>query len=379
MRTDTTTGPVRWDGELGAYLVCGFDEASAVLRGSGWSSDPRLSPLACRELRELPPGGLMFLDPPDHTRLRNLLSPPFTPRAIERLRPRVTAIVDAVLDAAAEDDAGSVTDAVQEIGQLVPVAVISELLDVGTEGAELLQAQTPALFRLLEVNPTAEDLTESVTASIELMLFLTPLLAERRQHPGDDFISTLLAIKDIALEEVLATCMILLTAGHETTAAVISNGILAVLAQPDRRAQFLANPARATEELLRLAGPVKLVGRTALTHRELGGLPISAGQPVIVQIQEANRDPRRFPDPERLDLTREPAPQLAFGGGPHFCIGAALARLEATETLTRLFTRFPELSLTQDPIRRRPSTTFHTLAELPVHLRSRSKTTQGQE
>ena len=201
MHTDTTT-PVRWDTELGTYLVSGFDEASAMLRGPGWSSDPRLNPLTPRELRELPPGGVVFLDPPDHTRLRNLLSPPFTPRAIERLRPRVAAIADAVLDAVTEDDAGSVTDVVQEISQLVPLAVISELLDVGTEGAELFQAHTPALFRLLEVNPTAEDLTESVTASIELMLFLTPLLAERRQHPGDDFLSTLLAIEDIALDEV---------------------------------------------------------------------------------------------------------------------------------------------------------------------------------
>ena len=263
MHTDSTT-PVRWDTELGTYLVSGFDEASAMLRGSGWSSDPRLNPLTPLELRELPPRGVVFLDPPDHTRLRNLLSPPFTPRATERLRPRVAAIADAVLDAVTEDDPGSITDVVQEISQLVPLAVISELLDVETEGAELFQAHTPALFRLLEVNPTAEDLTESVAASIELMLFLTPLLAERRQNPGDDFISTLLAIEDMTLEEVLSTCMILLTAGHETTAAIISNSTLAVLSQPDRRAQFLETPAKAIEELLRLEGPVKLVGRTAL-------------------------------------------------------------------------------------------------------------------
>jgi cytochrome P450 len=343
------------------YVVTGFEEASAILRGAGWSSDPRRNPLAPREVLELPPGALVFMDPPDHTRLRTFLSPAFTPRAVERLRPRVAAIVDAVLDGLAGEE---YADVLEEIGYLVPLAVVTELLDAGIEGAELFREQTPALFRLLEVEPSPDDLKAGTGASTELMMFLTPLIAERRTRPGGDFISAMLSAPDgPRLEEVLATCMLLLAAGHETTANLIANGVRAVLAEPRRRAGFLADPARAVEELLRLEGAVKLVGRVALTDHE----QVPAGGMVLIRIDAANRDPRRYDDPERLDFARPQLPHLAFGGGPHFCLGAALARLEIGEALTRLFTRFPGMELAGEP-RWRESTTFHGLTGLPVRL-----------
>nr|WP_277351777.1 cytochrome P450 [Antrihabitans stalactiti] len=163
-------------------------------------------------------------------------------------------------------------------------------------------------------------------------------------------------------------CVLLLAAGHETTANVIGNGTLAVLRNPDQRAHLLTDPARAVEELLRMEGPIKVAGRTAVEDVELAGVHIPAGSFALLALDRANVDPRRFDDPLRLDLSREPQGHLAFGGGPHFCLGAALARLEAIEALTGLFTRFPDLRLAERDAVWRDSTTFHALNEL--HLRS---------
>jgi cytochrome P450 len=357
------TTAVRYDADLGAYEVTGFDEASSVLRDPGWSSDPRRSPLAPPALRDLPLAALLFMDPPDHTRLRRMLSPVFTPRAIERLRPRVASIVDAALDGL--DDTA---DLLVEVGYLVPLAVIAELLDAGAEGAEVFRAQTPGLVRMLEVDADEDDFAASTDAFTAVTLFLVPLIDERRRDPGDDFISALLAVDDMTVDEVLATTILLLAAGHETTANLIGNGTLALLRHPDQRPHLLADPARAVEELLRACGPVRLAGRTALTDHTLGDHRVGEGDQVLVRIDAANRDPRRYADADRLDLTRPGPPHLAFGGGAHFCLGAALARLEAAETLVRLYTRFPGMTLAGPPPAHRPSTTFRGLTGLPVRL-----------
>jgi cytochrome P450 len=354
---------VAWHTEIGAHVVTGFDEASVVLRGPGWSNDPRRSPLAPPTARDLPPAALLFMDPPDHTRLRRLLAPAFTPRAVERLRPRVASIADAALDTLEET-----ADLVADLGYLVPLAVIAELLDAGTDGAELFRAQTPRLVRMLEVDADTDDLATATDAFVAVTLFLVPLIEERRRHPGDDFISALLAIGDLTLDEVLSTTVLLLAAGHETTANLIGNGALALMRQPGQRPHLLTDPGRAVEELLRHTGPVRLVGRVALTDHVLGGQHIREGEQVLVRIDAANRDPRRFRDPQRLDLTRSGPSHLAFGGGAHFCLGAALSRLEAQETLTRLFARFPAIMSDVPAPRWRASTTFRGLTELPVRL-----------
>lgn len=360
MRTEPTASAqapaelVRWDDEYGVWLVSGYDEASAVLRGEGWSSDPRRLPYAPPELAQFPPGILLFMDPPDHTRMRRLLSPAFTPRAVESLRPRVVEIVEAVLDVPDDE-----TDLLRDVAYLIPVAVIAELLDVGDEGAALLLDLTPDLVLLLESDVDAEGLLASAAASTELMMFLTPLLAERRRRPGDDFISALLAVPDgLTIDEIANTCVLLLAAGHETTANLIANSALAVLRDPSQRAHLLADPQRAVEELLRVEGPIKQVVRTALTDHHLAGHDIQAGQAVRVLIQDANR----VQGP--LDLSRPPLPHLAFGGGMHYCLGAALSRMEAIETLPRLLTRFP--NMTAQSHRWRDSTTFHALTHLHV-------------
>ena len=363
-------GPVWWDPETGAFRVSGFAEAAQVLRGEGWSSDQRLSPLASPLVREMPSGTLLFADPPDHTRLRRLISRAFTPRAIGQLRPRIGAIIDSALDGLTE--IGPIVDVLHDVAYPATLAVISELLDVGVEGAELFADQTPRLARGLEIGASDADLMASAVASTELTLFFTPILEQRLRDPGDDFISSLLALHGrpdgLELDEVLATCILLLAAGHETTANLIANSTLALLTHPGQIPHLMAHPDRGVEELLRLEGAAKLAARTATADHDLGGHRVTAGNAVLVHLQQANRDPRRYADPHVLDLTRAPEPHLAFGTGPHFCLGAALARLETVETLTGLLTRYPALSLTGDEPRWRDSDTFHGLHALPARL-----------
>jgi cytochrome P450 len=355
--------PVRYHEETGAYVVTGFEEAASVLRNPGWSSDPHRSPKTSPGMPDRVTAALVFMDPPDHTRLRRLLSPIFTPRAIETLRPRVAAIADAAVGAL-EDG----SDLISEVGHVVPLATMAELLDVGSEGAELFYAETPRLCRLLEVGARAEDLLAAGGAATTVAMFLLPVIVARQSDPGDDLISAMLAIDGLTPDEVLTTCVQLLAGGHETTADLITNSTLALLRDPDQREHLFADPARAIEELLRVEGPARQVGRIALTDHAVGGLRIPEGSHVLVRIDAANRDPRRFPDPDRLDLTRPGPSNLAFSGGAHFCLGAALARLEATETLVRLFRRHPGLRMETDRLRWRSSDTFRGLSELPVRL-----------
>jgi len=381
MAVETTTsnqqGPIEWDDELGAFVVTGFDEASAVLRSHAWSVDPVRSPLVPPELLGVPTGLMLFTDPPDHTRLRRLIAPVFAARAIEELRPRIAAITESCLDELSADGDELTVDLLNDFAYILPIAVMAELLDVGIEGAEIFLDQTPRLVQMLEINASDEELADAVAASFEITMFLTPILSSRRTaladgtiEPGDDFITAMLASEELSLDEVLATVILLLAAGHETTANLIGNGALALLRDPAQLPALQADPARAVEELMRREGPVKLIGRTALEDQEISGVRVAAGQAVLMRIDRADQDPRRWPDPERLDLTRNGPAHLGFGTGIHFCLGAALARLEAAEALPKLFSRYPGLRLADPdaPSEWRDSTTFHGLQTLPVRL-----------
>ncbi|HEX3829068.1 MAG TPA: cytochrome P450 [Sporichthyaceae bacterium] len=371
MTSTSTTDAMHWDAEIGAFRITGYDEAAAVLRGEGWSSDLRLSPLVNEELKDFPGGSMLSADGSEHSRLRRPISPAFTQKAIESLRPRVAAIVDSVLDGLSE--VGPQFDVLADVGYPVALAVITELLDVGNDGAQLFAELTPALARGIEFDASLDDLMAAAAASTEMMLFLTPIIAERRSNRGEDFISSLLALEgdqpdELSLGEIMTMCTILLIAGHETTANLIANSTLALLQDPGQIPALLADPARAVEELLRCHGPVKLLTRTALTDHEIAGHRIPAGHAILLDVQAANRNPDRFPGAERMDLTREPAGHLGFGTGIHFCLGAALARLEAAETLSRLFTRHPNLAPIGSSVRWRESRILHALQELPVRF-----------
>lgn len=369
--------PVYWDGDLDAFLVTSYAEASAVLRGPGWSSDPNRNPALAARIergefgtRTLPPS-LLTMDAPEHTRLRRLLAPAFTARAIDALRPRITAVVKAAL---AELGEGSDVDVIADIGYPIPLAVMCELLDVDIEGAQLLRTETPKLVGILEFEPDEEAVLSAEEATAGLALYLLPMLGDRRVRPGEDLASQLLRLGDdvgdaLELDEVLAICILLLIAGHETTASLIGNGVLTLMQHPDQlrllqRDPALINPA--IEEMLRFECPAKIVGRTSLVDRQLGGHTIRAGQRVLVLLGAANRDPAQFRDPERFDITRVQAPHLAFGAGPHFCLGAALSRAETQETLRQLLPLLTEWQLAPGTPAWRASDTFRALTKLPL-------------
>ncbi len=367
--------PVCWDGDLDAFLVTSYAEAGAVLRGPGWSSDPNRNPALAARFDRAELGNqalrttLLTMDPPDHTRLRRLLAPAFTPRAIDALHPRITAVVKAAL---ADFGTAGEVDVIGEIGYPIPLAVMCELLDVDVEGAQLLRTETPKLVGMLEFDPDEEAVLAAEEATASLALHLLPILGDRRVRPGEDLASQLLRLGDddgdaLGLDEVLATCILLLTAGHETTASLIGNGVLTLMEHPDQLHLLQRDPALiepAIEEILRFECPAKIVGRTSLIDRQLGGHTIHAGQRVLVLLGAANRDPGQFRDPECFDITRDPAPHLALGAGPHFCLGAALSRMEAQETLRQLLPLLTEWQLEPGAPAWRSSDTFRALDKL---------------
>lgn len=377
--------PVHWDGDLDAFLVTSYAEASAVLRGPEWSSDPNRNPALAARLERAELGNqalratLLTMDPPDHTRLRRMLTPVFTPRAIDALQPRITAVVKAAL---ADFGEGSDVDVIADIGYPIPLAVMCELLDVDIEGAQLLRTETPKLVGILEFDPDEEAVLAAEEATASLALYLLPMLGDRRVRPGEDLASQLLRLGDdlgdaLELDEVLATCILLLIAGHETTASLIGNGVLTLMQHPDQLRLLQRDPALikpAIEEMLRFECPVKIVGRTSLVDRQLGGRTIRAGQRVLVLLGAANRDPAQFRDPECFDITRAQAPHLAFGAGPHFCLGAALSRAEAQETLRQLLPLLTEWQLAPEAPAWRVSDTFRALTKL--HLVSHERALQ---
>jgi cytochrome P450 len=338
--------PVQWNEALGAHLVLSYECAADVLRSPEWSSDPRNSPQLLASLGGPGPvaeqwgRSLLMSDPPAHTRLRTAVNRFFTPRAVRGIRGRVTAIVDSAFTALAD---GEPVELMSELAYPIPLAVIAELFDVGLEGAELLRSETPTLARMLELDPTSEELDAIGTAAMTLMLFLVPIVAQRRETPGEDLLSALVHPPDggaaLETDEIITMCLLLLAAGHETTANLIGNGTLALLEHTDQLDWLARHPdlcAQAVDELLRYDSPAQVASRVARDDLSLGGVSVRKGQQALVVLGAANRDPARYPDPDRLDLTRTGPPQLAFGNGPHFCIGAGLARLEAQETFNRL-------------------------------------------
>lgn len=338
--------PVAWNEPVGAYLVLSHEHAAEVLRSPEWSSDPRESPQLLASLGGPGPvseqwsRSLLMSDPPAHTRLRAAVNRFFTPRAMKTVRGRVAAIVESAFTALAE---GESIELMSELAYPIPLAVIAELFDVGLEGAELLRAETPTIARMLELDPTSTEIEAIGTAAMTVMLFLVPIVAQRREEPGEDLLSALVHPPGggaaLETDEIITMCLLLLAAGHETTANLIGNGTLALFEYPEQLDWLAGHPdlcAQAVDELLRYDSPTQVASRVARNDLVLGGVRVRAGQQALVVLGAANRDPERYRDPDQLDLTRPPATHLAFGNGPHFCVGAGLARLEAQETFTHL-------------------------------------------
>jgi hypothetical protein len=315
---------------------------------------------------------LLGKNPPDHTRLRGLVSRAFTPRVVEGLRPRVEAIVEKLLDAAAER--GTI-DLVADFAYPLPVTVIAELLGLPAGDAERLKRWSQPLTQILDGATRESKLEEAEAAARELQAYFREQFERHRASPGRDLLDGLLAAHDaedrLSDPELMAICMLLLVAGHETTTNLIGNGVLALQRRREQWERLRRDPGlapRAVEECLRYDPPVQFTSRRPAQELEIFGKRIARDREVVLVLGAANRDPARFPDPDRLDVGREDNPHLAFGQGIHFCLGASLARLEAQLALRSLVRRFPDLELAGGEPARRAGFAIRALVALPVRL-----------
>jgi cytochrome P450 len=346
-----------------------------VLRDPRCAKEPMIAAVAAR--LGIPPGtiGLSMLDrdPPDHTRLRGLASKAFTPRVVEALRPRIQQIVDDLL-AGVEPRGGM--DLIEEFAYPLPVIVICEMLGVPVEDHERFKGWSLDLARGLDsvlLGPDSEVARRSGAAREALTEYFRGLIGTRRVSPRADLLSALIAAEEagdrLTEHELLATCILLLVAGHETTVNLIGNGTLALLRHPDQLRRLRENPgliAGAVEELLRYDGPVQRTARTPTADVVIGGRTIGKGEIVMPFLGAADRDPAQFPDPDRLDIARSDNRHVAFGWGIHFCLGAPLARVEGQIAIGTLVHRLPKLALATDTPEYRPSLTLRGLHALPL-------------
>jgi cytochrome P450 len=370
--------------EFGVYLLSRHPDAATVVRDPKLSNDERHSELfrALREANPVPPEQtldmdqvvMLFLDPPDHTRLRGLVSKAFTPRMIEHLRERVQQIVDEQLDAVAARGDGRM-DIVTDLAYPLPVQIICEMLGVPVEDQETFHGWSVELAGAIDPDPliSPEQRERIKVAGDAFIEYFTMLIERRRAAPTDDLLSALIAAEEdgdrLSEEELLGQALFLLIAGHETTVNLIGNGMLALLRHPDQLERLRADPSldrNAVEELLRYDSPVQITQRITVAEYEVGGVTLPAGQNLVPLLGAANRDPEVFPDPGRLDLGRENAHRhVSFGGGHHFCLGAALARMEGAVAIGSLIRRFPQIEPAGDP-ERRTTFTLRGLQHLPV-------------
>ena len=311
-------------------------------------------------------------DPPDHTRLRQLMNQAFTPRAIERLRPRVRTLVDELLDRVA---ARGEMDVIADLALPVPSTLICELMGVPVTDRDKFTDWTAAATHLLAAAISPPDVLErGITAVTALGDYFTALIAERRKSLTDDLLSGLIRAEEagdrLSPTELISQSIGLLIAGFETTIGLIGNGVLALIRHPDQIEKLRANPDlihSAVEECLRFDGPITLTIRVTREDTRFGDKIIPRDRPVMCMLAGANHDPAHFPDPDRFDITRADNDHLAFGGGVHFCLGAHLARLEAQEAIGGLVRRFRGLELVSDELEWGRSL-FHVLGRLPVRF-----------
>jgi cytochrome P450 len=317
---------------------------------------------------------VVFRDPPDHTRIRRLFAPAFTPRALAALEPRVVRLVDALLDRAA---ARGGLDVVDDFAAALPIQLIGDMLGVPTDERGPLRGWSLAILGALEPAPGPEPLEAGSRAVEEFKAYLRRLIADRRRRPSTDpgeILSALLAAEDagdrLTETELLHQCIFLLNAGHETTTNLIANAVASLLEHPGEHARLRAEPgllSSAVEEFLRYQSPNQLGNRRVVADAEIGGMAMPAGTLVTLGIGAANRDPAQFPDPDRLDLVRTPNRHLAFITGIHACAGMWLARMEGRVAIGRLVARFPRLRAVAPPVRARRAR-FRVVSSLPISL-----------
>ncbi len=353
--------PVGFNPTLQAWLLTRYTDCHAVLQDHAtFSSNPELARSNLGQLRlqqrvalgmETPT--VLTTDPPDHTRLRAIVTRAFTPARMERMRAHITEIADGLL-ARAHDS--PTFDLITGLAQPLPIIVIAEMLGVPPEDREQFKRWSTAIASLTAPFLPLEQMLPIHQARDALADYLTAVLDDRRAHPRDDLISAIVQAEAdgqrLTPDEALAFTVLLLVAGNETTTNLIGNGTLALARHPDQAARLRAEPSlwpTAIEELVRYDSPVQATIRMARQATAIGGHAIAEGDAVIVLLGAANRDPAQFPEPERLEVGRRENRHLGYGMGIHYCLGAPLARVEGQIALAALLRAFPDLALVDDP------------------------------
>ena len=352
-----------WHEETEMFLAARYKDANAVLRNRslGRIFSPRTPETEWETFNYLHADSILDSEPPKHTRLRSLVMKAFNPKRIEELRPNIERITNQLLHRI-EDKLQSygTFDLIADYAEPLPVMVIAELLGFPEADEHLLRPWSQAIVKMYEPSPTEEQKADARKASNEFAAYVHSLMVERQKNPGVDLISELAIVEEqgekLSAHELIATCVLLLNAGHEASVNGFGNGLVAALGNEEQWSKLTSNidgmTETAVDEFLRFDAPLHLFERTATEEVEIGGVAIKPGQKIAALLGSANRDEEIFERADQLDLSRSPNPHIGFGAGIHFCIGAPLARQEMQISLPALLHRFPSLQLAQTPIRR---------------------------
>jgi cytochrome P450 len=347
-----------WHQELGLFLAATHRDANEVLRNKslGRIYRERMPENEWEVFNWLHSDSILDSEPPKHTRLRSLVLKAFNRHRIEALRPEISAITDSLLASITADR----FDLISEFAEPLPVKVIAALLGFPRSDEHLLRPWSQSIVKMYEVNPPREHQLAAQQAANEFAEYVHSLMKIRKQEPGNDLISELAAVEDggdrLSTHELIATCVLLLNAGHEASVNGFGNGIVWLLRDEEQRNLLFTNPEALTptaiEEFLRIDSPLQYFERTAMENLSISGVEIKPGEKIVSLLGSANRDESIFTNAAKMDITRNPNPHIGFGAGIHFCIGAPLARLEMSVSLPALIKKFPNLQLDGDPLRR---------------------------
>ena len=365
-----------WHEELGVFLAATHQDANAVLRNRslGRIFQPKQPDSQWETFNWLHADSILDSEPPKHTRLRSLVMKAFNPKRIEEMRPDVERITNQLLSGI-EEKLGSESefDLIADFAEPLPVRVIASMLGFPDEDEHLLRPWSQAIVKMYEVAPSDKDKAEAQLASQEFADYVFGLMQERKVNPGTDLITELALVEEngerLNAHELIATCVLLLNAGHEASVNGFGNGFVAALEREEQMSLLRQNPtahaATAIDEFLRFDAPLHLFERTATQDTQIGDVEIRAGQKIAALLGSANRDSSVFENADELDLTRDPNPHIGFGAGIHFCIGAPLARMEMTTSLPLLMQKYPKISLARTP-ERRPTFVLRGYESVPV-------------
>lgn len=352
-----------WHEETGMFLAARYKDANAVLRNRslGRIFSPRTPESDWETFNYLHADSILDSEPPKHTRLRSLVMKAFNPKRIEELSPNIERITNQLLQRIEQKiSSNGEFDLIADYAEPLPVMVIAELLGFPEQDEHLLRPWSQAIVKLYEPAPTEEQKADARRASNEFAAYVHALMVQRQKEPGADLISELAIVEEqgekLSAHELIATCVLLLNAGHEASVNGFGNGLVAALTSEEQWTKLLSNidglTDTAVDEFLRFDAPLHLFERTATEEVEVGGVVVKPGQKIAALLGSANRDEEIFENADRLDLARSPNPHIGFGAGIHFCIGAPLARQEMQISLPALLHRFPKLELAQTPLRR---------------------------